>query len=172
MEKTLFTLGVVTGVHGLKGFLKVRSFAGSLETFKSGLEMVVRSPGKADESYTILKASPHKKGILMQLPGVDRDIAETLVGAELLVDRRLLPEPEKDAYYWEDLIGLKVTDKTLGFLGTIDSIMETGSNDVFVVKNRDKGQKHQDTLVPGLASVVVEVDLDRGEMTVDLPEGL
>jgi 16S rRNA processing protein RimM len=172
MEKTLFTLGVVTGVHGLKGFLKVRSFAGSLETFRSGLEMVVRRPGKADKCYTILKASPHKKGLLMQLSGVDRDVAETLVGAELLVDRRLLPEPEDDAYFWEDLIGLKVTDKTLGFLGTIDSIMETGSNDVFVVKNRGKGGKNQEILVPGLASVVVGVDLDRGEMTVDLPEGL
>jgi 16S rRNA processing protein RimM len=172
MEKTLFTLGVVTGVHGLKGFLKVRSFAGSLETFRSGLEMVVRRPGKADKCYTILKAAPHKKGLLMQLPGVDRDIAETLVGAELLVDRRQLPEPEADAYFWEDLIGLKVTDKTLGFLGTIESIMETGSNDVFVVKNRDKGQKRREILVPGLASVVVGVDLDRGEMTVDLPEGL
>lgn len=172
MEKTLFTLGVVTGVHGLKGFLRVRSFAGSLETFRSGLEMVVRRPGKADECCTILKASPHKKGLLMQLSGVDRDMAETFVGAELLVDRRLLPEPEDDAYFWEDLIGLKVTDRTLGFLGTIDSIIETGSNDVFVVKNRGDGRKTQEILVPGLASVVVEVDLDSGEMTVDLPEGL
>ena len=172
MEKTLFTLGVVTGVHGLKGFLKVRSFAGSLETFKSGLEMVVQRPGKADECYTISKAAPHKKGLLMQFSGVDRDMAETLVGAELLVDRRLLPEPEDNAYFWEDLIGLKVMDQTMGFLGNIDSIMETGSNDVFVVKKRDNSGKHQEILVPGLASVVVGVDLDKGEMRVDLPEGL
>lgn len=169
MEKTLFTLGVVTGVHGLKGFLKVRSFSESLETFSSGLKMIVRRPGQRDEMYEILKASPHKKGILMQLSGVDRDKAETLVGSELLVDRGVLPEPEEDSYFWEDLIGLRVTDETLGFLGIIDSIMETGSNDVFVVKNKKNGGE---ILVPGLASVVVDVDLEQGEMRVDLPDGL
>lgn len=176
MGDSLFTLGVVTGVHGVKGLVKVKSFAESSDTFKSGLEMVVLGSGKKSELYTILRASPHKKGLLIQFEGVDRNLAETLVGAELLVNRDLLPEPEADSYFWEDLIGLRVTDKTLGALGVIDSIMETGSNDVLVVKgsreNNGKVDPGQEFLVPALSSVVIEVDLDRGEMTVDLPEGL
>ena len=102
---------------------------------------------------------------------MDRNLAEDLVGAEILVERDRLAEPEADSYFWADLIGLRVTDKTLGALGTIDSIMETGSNDVFVVKNK-KVDPEQEFLVPALASVVIEIDLDRGEMAVDLPEGL
>ncbi|MDY0220839.1 MAG: ribosome maturation factor RimM [Desulfobacterium sp.] len=171
MEKSLFTLGVVTGVHGVKGLVRVRSFAESFDTFEAGLEMVVQKAGNKGERHTILKASPHKKGLLIQFAGVDRNIAETLVGAEILVERDRLPEPEADSYFWEDLIGLRVTDKTLGALGTIDSIMETGSNDVFVVKNKTV-DSDQEFLVPALASVVIEIDLDRGEMVVDLPEGL
>ena len=167
MEKTLFTLGQVTGVHGLKGFLKIRSFAGSVATFRQGLDLVVRRTGKTDQLYEVVKASPHKKGALLLLSGVDRDVAETLVGAELLVDRDVLPEPEEDAYYWVDLIGLRVIDQALGFLGRIDSVIETGSNDVFVVKGGER-----EVLVPGLASVVVRVDLENGEMIIDLPEGL
>lgn len=199
MGESLFTLGAVTGVHGVKGLLRVKSFAESLDTFKTGLEIIVKVAGGKNERHTILKASPHKKGLLIQFAGVDRNLAETLVGAELLVERGLLPEPEVDSYFWEDLIGLRVMDKTHGFLGTIDSIMETGSNDVFVVNNigikksgqdeldrchlgagscgnfQKKNQKvnsNQEFMVPALASVVIKIDLDRGEMAVDLPEGL
>jgi len=89
------------------------------------------------------------------------------VGAELLVDRSVLPEPEDDTYFWVDLIGLRVMDQALGLLGRIDSVIETGSNDVFVVKGGER-----EVLVPGLASVVVRVDLENGEMIIDLPEGL
>lgn len=171
MGESLFTLGVVIGVHGVKGLLRVRSFAESSDTFKIGLEVVLQRAGNKGERHTILKASPHKKGLLVQFAGVDRNLAEDLVGAEILVERDRLPEPEVDSYFWADLIGLRVTDKTLGALGTIDSIMETGSNDVFVVKNK-KVDPEQEFLVPALASVVIEIDLDRGEMAVDLPEGL
>ncbi|MBI9088483.1 MAG: 16S rRNA processing protein RimM [Desulfobacterium sp.] len=167
MGNTLFTLGQVTGVHGLKGFLKIRSFAGSVATFRQGLDLVVRRVGKTDQMYEVVKASPLKKGVLLLLSGVDRDVAETLVGAELLVDRTMLPEPEEDSYYWEDLMGLKVVDRTFGLLGSIDSVIETGSNDVFVVKGGER-----EVLVPGLASVVIRVDLEAGEMVIDLPEGL
>jgi len=167
MEKTLITIGQVTGVHGLKGFLKIRSFAESLSTFRSGLELVVRKPGKTDQLYEIAKASPHKKGVLLQFAGADRELAENFVGAELLVDRDLLPEPGDGSYFWRDLVGLRVIDQTLGFIGEIDSVMETGSNDVFVVKG-SKGE----ILIPGLSWVVLKVDLEKGEMIVDLPEGL
>ena len=70
-----------------------------------------------------------------------------------------------------DLIGLSVYTIDGDCLGRIDSIIPTGSNDVYVVKNMVDG-KENEVLIPALESVVVEVDLNREIMRVDLPEGL
>ena len=74
---------------------------------------------------------------------------------------------DEDTYYWFDLIGIEVYTKTEEFLGRIESILETGSNDVYVVKKHEK-----EVLIPALKSVVLEIDLEHKLMQVDLPEGL
>ena len=86
---------------------------------------------------------------------------------ELFIPQSELPELDEDTYYWVDLIGMKVYTTTDQFLGRIESILETGSNDVYVVK------KHEtEVLIPALESVVLEIDLEHNRMQVDLPEGL
>ncbi len=85
-----------------------------------------------------------------------------------LDQRECLPElEEEDTYYWVDLIGLSVFAVCGEYLGRIHSIFPTGSNDVFVVKDENR-----EILVPALASVVVDVDLEGRTVRVDLPEGL
>ena len=67
-EKALFIIGEVVGVHGLGGNLKVRSYAESIETYRPGINLKLKSSDQDDESwYEILKASNHKKGILLSL---------------------------------------------------------------------------------------------------------
>lgn len=128
--------------------------------------------------YKIVDATPHKKGIIALFEGLTRDIAETLVGKSVAVSKEDLPELDEDTYYWEDLIGLEVIDINSGYLGEIDRVIPTGSNDVFVVKSRNKsgasgkGRQNKEILVPALSSVVLSVDLDKREMTVNLPSGL
>ena len=163
----MFTIGKVTGVHGIKGFVKVHSFSRSLESFSPGKTLRLGDGEGQGAWYTIVKASPHKKGLLVLFKGVDRNHAETLVGKELLMSRSDLPPPEEGTYYWQDLVGLAVTDKTRGVIGVVDHLFATGSNDVIVVKAGDK-----ETLVPALAWVVIDVDLEGKTMLVDLPEGL
>jgi 16S rRNA processing protein RimM len=92
---------------------------------------------------------------------------QRLVNAELLVERKRMPEPEEGDYYWVDLIGLSVFTMEGAFLGILEFIFPTGSNDVFVVKN-EKTEK----LIPALESVVKKIDLVEKTMTVQLPEGL
>ena len=74
---------------------------------------------------------------------------------------------EKDSYFWFDLIGMAVFTTTGEYLGRLESIIETGSNDVYVVQDGK-----EEVLVPALESVVVDVDIEANRMQVELPEGL
>lgn len=163
----LLTMGHITGVHGLKGFVRVKSHADSTAPFESGSRLFIRTPKGQGEWYTVIRTAPHKKGLLVMLEDVDVNVAETLVGSDILISGADLPDLEADTYYWKDLVGMTVTDIHQGVLGTIDHVMPTGSNDVFVVT----GGKRE-VLVPYLAHVVLRIDIENRTMRIDLPEGL
>jgi len=161
-------VGKITGVHGLKGTNKLLSYAESLSLFKPGGSILVRRPNGREKSYTIEWVKPHSKIALLCFKGItDRDAAKDLVGSELYTAKAGLPKLEPDTYYWFDLIGLDVFTTEEEFLGRIESIIETGSNDVYVVKTDDA-----EVLIPALESVVLSIDLEGRRMQVDLPEGL
>ncbi len=92
----------------------------------------------------------------------DRDQAQTLVGREIGIMRDELPAAQPGEYYWRDLQGLRVVNLSGELLGTVDHLIETGSNDVLVVKG------DRERLVPFITGqVIVDVDLVNGEMQVD-----
>jgi len=164
----LLLIGKIVGVHGLKGTVKVCSYAESLSAFKPGGLILARDSKDRDKTYIIQWVKPHTRTILLSLKGVDdRDMSETLVGSDLFIEKAKLPEPEDESYYWFDIIGLSVYTIDEKFIGRVESIIPTGSNDVYVVKNND-----DEILIPGLESVVKEIDLKQKIMRVDLPEGL
>lgn len=168
MEKDIwFTIGKVTGVHGLGGNLKAWSFAESIDTFCPGRRVLIKSAEATQgNTYTIVQASPHGKGILLVLEGIDsRTLAEDLVGKEILIDRDQLPDPEQDTWYWQDLLGLDVFDHLKGFIGTVTDIFPTGANDVLVVIDKDI-----ETLVPMHRNFVASVDIEKNCLQVTLPE--
>lgn len=175
-KQTWFTIGKVTGVHGLGGNLKVWSFAHSIDTFGSGQTVLLQLEDGQGKEYTILNALPHKKGLLLTLKGVDnRELAEGLVGYQVLIDREQLPEPEEDSWYWQDLIGLEVVDEHKGYIGHITNIFPTGANDVLVVTHEDKktGDKktgNKETLVPMHHHFVESVDIEQKILKTRLPE--
>lgn len=166
-DSQMFTVGEITGVHGIKGYLKIRSFAEATDLFSPGAVFFLGMPGKKKDRFVLIRATSHKKGLIALFEGVTREIAENLVGREIAVERDALPELEPDTYYWEDLIGIRVMDVRRGYIGNIDHVMPTGSNDVFVVKLDER-----EVLVPALAWIVLAVDLDSGEMSVDMPDEL
>ncbi|MEX1300381.1 MAG: ribosome maturation factor RimM [Desulfotignum sp.] len=168
MVDSMLVMGQITGAHGLDGNVKVRSFAQSSKLFEPGSRVFIPvNTCKDARPYDIERCVPHKKGLLMHLAGVDdRDAAEALIGKELLVYRSRLPEPEDNAWYWQDLYGLTVTDQILGDLGIIDSIFSTGAHDILVVKDRET-----ERLIPMHRQFVLSIDLEKALVVTRLPEG-
>lgn len=163
------SVGKIVGTHGIRGVLKVFPYVESFAVFRPEEEILTVDPRGGRATWTVKWAEPYKHMLRMALERIETiDDAQGLVGAEIWMRRERLPElEEEDTYYWVDLIGLSVFSVSGEYLGHIDSIFPTGSNDVFVVKDENR-----EILVPALASVVVEVDLEGGTVRVDLPEGL
>jgi 16S rRNA processing protein RimM len=91
-----------------------------------------------------------------------------LNGATLSVERQALPELESDEYYWYQLEGLTVVNLRNECFGVIKSMLETGANDVMVVKPTEESIDDRERLIPYLSdSVVQKVDLDEGVIRVD-----
>lgn len=165
-------IGKIVGLHGLKGGLRIVSFAETPDIFETDASFLIVDARGQTHTHAIDRVKPHKQGLLLSFHDVkDRDAAETLLQAEMYMKKADLPILEEDTYYWFELVGLSVVDTDGKYLGRIDSIFSTGSNDVYVVKNEKQGEAFE-LLVPALASVIRSVNLDRGIMTVELPPGL
>ena len=161
-------IGKIGGIHGIKGTNKLRSYAESLTVFSPGRSILVRDLRGHEASYEINWVKPHTGTPLISFKGItNHDQSKALIGGELFIPQSELPELDGDTYYWFELIGIEVYTKSEEFLGRIESIIETGSNDVYVVKGHEK-----EVLIPALESVVLEIDLQHKRMQVDLPEGL
>lgn len=167
LEKGL-PVGKIVGVHGIKGNLKVYSYAESPSLFKSDDPIYIDGKDGRRTIYTIEWAKPHKHVVLLSLKDVTSvDLARDLIGAELFVDQSLLPELDEGSHYWVDIIGLSVYAMDRTYLGCVEAIIPTSGNDVFVVKHRG-----EEILIPALESVVLDIDIKNKTMRVDLPEGL
>ena len=161
-------IGEIIGTHGIKGTHKIRSYAESLEVFEPGRSILVREGSGRETSLEIAWVKHHTRTPLLSLKGInDRNQAEVLIGAKLFIPKAELPQLENGSYYWIDLIGIEVYTAEDDYLGRIESIIETGSNDVYVVKDKKK-----EVLIPALKSVVTDIDLSQKRMQVDLPDGL
>ncbi len=165
-------IGKIVGAHGVKGTVKVYSYAESVSIFKPGDRITIKKRDKQEKRYSIKWAKAHGKVILLSLKEIkNRGETDSFVGAKLYVEKSRLPEAEQDSYYWFDLIGLSVFTTGKEYLGQIESVFPTGSNDVYVVKDIGKDPE-KEILIPALESVVLDIDFDKKTMRVLLPEGL
>lgn len=116
----------------------------------------------------------HNHEIIVKLKGVDdREAAQALANVEIGVDLSVFPELEEGDYYWHDLIGCSVVNLEGYTMGTVTEMMETGSNDVLVVKANTKDAfGKQERLIPFLYEQVVKrVDLTTKTIEVDWDAG-
>ena len=171
-KSDILPIGKIVGVHGMAGNVKIYSYAESLSVFSPGTLLLARHDKGEEKTYSIKWAKPHSKTVLLSLKEIEnRTQAEALVGSALYIEKKSLPELEHDDYYWFDIIGLSVFTVAGEYIGRVASIMPTGSNDVYIVKDVADGRQ-KETLIPALASVVVSIDLEKKTMQVDLPDGL
>ena len=161
-------LGQIVNVRGLKGEVKVNSFAENNSRFETLSEIFLKAKGNM-QKYKIQKVSYSKNQVILKFEGIDTvEEAEKLRNSYILVDRNNLEELPEGVYYLADLIGLNVYTEENEYLGKVDDIFQTGSNDVYVVKN-DLGQSK---LLPGIPEVIKEINLEASKIIVNLIKGL
>jgi 16S rRNA processing protein RimM len=162
---THLILGRISSVFGIKGWVKVVSHTQPRENIFSYPHWLVKRSGQWQECQ-VETGKPHGKTLVAKIKNVDtREEAETWVGAEIAITRDMLPETDKDEYYWADLIGLKVTNLEGEDFGVVKRLMETGSNDVLIVYNKESKTEH---LIPWLIDQVIkQVDQDDQHIVVD-----
>lgn len=155
-------LGHVSGLFGVKGWVKLHSYTEPREAILDYGECQLNEAG-GWRAATLVEGKKHGKGVIARFAGIDdRDLAQTLIDAQIAVTRDQLPEPEDGHYYWADLEGLEVTNKSGRTLGIVDHLLATGANDVLVVKGE------QEILIPFvMGSVILDVDLDGRRIQVD-----
>ena len=164
----LIGLGRISGAHGIRGAVKVRPDAAAAttdpEVFAALGEVVI-----GGQTYAILQADRLKNQVLLRLAGVDtRSRAKQLTGRQVLGDRRRFPPLPPGEYYWFQLLGLPVYDAGDGaLLGRLQEILPTPGHDVYVVV-----QGQRELLLPAVAEVVVEINLEEGFLKVAPTPGL
>ena len=165
--ETHLAIGKVVKPWGLKGAVRIYSYAESLESFLRVPELHVQ--GKDGPIVLPLEeVKEHNKGILLKFEGRDRiEDVEALIGLTLYMNKQELPRLEEGEYYWHELIGLEVLTDSGRPVGTLEKVMDTGNHDVYVVT---KGER--EILVPAIREVVRKVDVPGRQMIIHAVEGL
>src|SRR5215207_10652545 len=159
-------VGVVTGAHGVRGAVRVKSFTAEPEGV-AGYGPVEDERG---ERRLTLRLVGSAKGVMIaQIAGVeDRNAAEALRGLRLYLAREALPPPGEEEYYHADLIGLAAALADGTPVGTVRAVHDFGAGDTLEIE-RAEGQP---VMVPFTRAVVPVVDLESGRIVVDSPPGL
>jgi 16S rRNA processing protein RimM len=174
----LIELGVVQDAQGLQGQIKVRPHSSDPVALLSSKELWLsliprRSVGVASPLeqtsltlYQVKQAKMHSGTVVIALNGItDRDQAEALKGARILVARDVFPKAEPDTYYWVDLIACKVVNLQGDELGEVIDVNDNGAHGVIVIG--DPQTKAIKQLVPFVKEVVQSVDLPNKCLTLD-----
>ena len=161
-------MGKITSVYGVKGWVKILSYTRPKENICKYNAWTIQK-GKTVKSVKVLNCKPHGNGIVAQLEGInDRELAKTLADYLVSVPTIELPELSDGDYYWHQLEGLLVRTVDGALLGKVSHLIETGSNDVFVVKPCDGSIDGKERLIPYLLDQVVKaIALDEQSISVD-----
>ena len=156
------TIGNIGQAYGVKGWVKINSFT---EPKLNILNYETWALKYADgfEAITIIEAKAHGKGIIAHIEGCnDRTQAQQYTGLELVISRDQLPALEEGEYYIADFEGMAVQTEQGVSLGTVDYVMETGANDVLVIR----GEKQR--LIPFVEDHYIKnIDAQARIITVD-----
>lgn len=158
-------IGEVLRPHGFSGELKIYPETTDPARFLKLQEVILRC-GQMEKHFKIITARVQMDLVFLTVEGIEGiDQAEKYRGWEVLIDRSEVP-PLQEGWYYFELEGMQVYEGDV-LLGTLSKVLETGANDVYLVKGA-KGE----ICVPALKSVVLKVDVEGRRMDVTLPPGL
>jgi len=164
-EPIYLSVGFLRRPHGLKGEIIMDLHTDFPERMKAGRELFV---GDKHKKMILASARSHQKGLLVKFKGIDAPEDAGLFRNQWLYTKSTdVPLPDGQ-YYKHELLGLKVVDENDNPLGELVEILETGANDVYVVR----GDSGKDLLLPAIPSVILDLDVGAQLMRVHLLEGL
>ena len=166
MNNELIIVGRLASPYGLQGWLKIISFTNPPQNLLDYKTIQIQHHSKW-HSHDIEGGKCHGKFLVIKIPHCnDRETAREYTNDLIAVPRHTLTPLKKDEYYWADLIGLSVINQKNSKLGVIDSLLETGSNDVMVVID----EHNHERCLPYTSLVVKQIDLQNKIMIVDWDE--
>ena len=161
-------VGEIIGSHGLKGWVQVFSYTRPAE------KILAYSPWQltdATESEEVLISSSRvvgKKILVLFKECVSRNQADGFRARKVFIDKSQMPDLEEGDFYWNELVGMKVKTTEGIFLGNVETLIETGANDVLVVSPAKGSWDDQQRLIPYVdREVIVKVDQVLNQITVD-----
>ena len=161
MEEKI-VMGKILGPHGIKGWIKIHPFTEKKDSLIDHKILMASKDEKLWQSFEVESMDVGDKFILVKFKGVDdRNTAEKLNKFFIGLDKSSLPKLDENNYYWHELIGLDVKNNEGMHFGKVDSLIETGANDVLVVL----GDKEY--LIPYIKQVILEVNLETNMIRVD-----
>jgi 16S rRNA processing protein RimM len=156
------SVGKISGVFGIKGWVKVFSFTDPRENILTYSPWLLKK-GDQIKPVNVVDGQLQGKTVVVQLADIDdRNQAASFMGWDIFITQDQLPKAAKGEYYWSDLIGLQVETIDGVQLGVVDSLLETGANDVIIV------QGERERVIPFLQGrTIIKVDLEAGNIIVD-----
>jgi 16S rRNA processing protein RimM len=161
-------IGQITSVYGVKGWVKIFSHTEPMDSILTYSPWLTKVDGQW-KPLKIEACKQHGKGFIAKLDGIDdRDIARKFCGQDIAIESVLLPELEEGEYYWSQLENLTVYTLSDELLGRVSHLMETGANDVIIVKGNAESIDLRERMIPYLPDQVIkDIDLESGTMRVD-----
>lgn len=160
--KNPVVLGRVSGLYGVRGWIKVFSYTEPREAILNYSNWLLKDGGDWREAQ-LDQGKKHGKSVIACIAGItERDAAAGLIGMDIAVAREDMPKLAPGEYYWSDLEGMEVVDASGRSLGKVSHLLATGANDVLVVLGE------QEILVPFVVDEVVKnVDAEKCVISVD-----
>jgi 16S rRNA processing protein RimM len=164
----LFAMGEIVKTRGLRGCLKVLCYVETKNTFSELKFVYIEQPSGQKNRFELKKIDISGNILFVELEGIpDVESAQALVGCKLFLPEDMQEKLPEGEYYWRDIIGLDVYSEDDKYIGKIESVFPTGSNDVYVCKALER-----EILLPAIADVIRKIDVNRHVMIVRLLEGL
>ncbi|HZJ23215.1 MAG TPA: ribosome maturation factor RimM [Anaerolineales bacterium] len=165
-EPVYLTVGFLRRPHGVQGEIILDLHTDFPERLKSGRKLFL---GEEHKPMTLVSARPHAKGMLIKFKGVETPEAVGQFRNQwVYVQASDVPPLPKGQLYQHELFGFAVVDESGNLLGELVEILETGANDVYVVRDANG----REILLPAIPSVILELDPARRLIRVHMLEGL
>ena len=168
MSDEFIMVGKVVSTQGNKGEIKVLPLTDSTDRFKKLTRIFIRN-NIDRKTLKIEKIRIKENMVILKIENIENiKEAKMIVGSYLEVKRENAVKLTKGTYFVFEIIGLEVYNQNNIFLGKVDNVISTGSNDVYVVKSKDK----EELFIPAIREVVKNIDLEKKRITINMVDGL